>query len=91
MNVSLTPELAAFVESEVNSGLYQTANEVIRAGLRRLKQDQQALASQTPTTMATLEGQLLDSIERLDRGEGVDGQKSLRRMRKRIKERGKRR
>lgn len=90
MNVSLTPELAKFVESEVNSGLYQTASEVIRAGLRRLKQDQQALTSQTPTTLATLEGQLLDSIERLDRGEGVDGQKSLRRMRKRIKESGKR-
>ena len=90
MNVSLTPELAKFVESEVNSGLYQTASEVIRAGLRRLKQDQQALTSQTPTTLASLEGQLLDSIERLDRGEGVDGQKSLRRMRKRIKESGKR-
>ncbi len=90
MNVSLTPELEKFVESEVNSGLYQTASEVIRAGLRRLKQDQQALTSQTPTTLATLEGQLLDSIERLDRGEGVDGQKSLRRMRKRIKESGKR-
>ena len=90
MNVSLTPELVKFVESEVNSGLYQTASEVIRAGLRRLKQDQQALTSQTPTTLATLEGQLLDSIERLDRGEGVDGQKSLRRMRKRIKESGKR-
>lgn len=90
MNVSLTPELVKFVENEVNSGLYQTASEVIRAGLRRLKQDQQALTSQTPTTLATLEGQLLDSIERLDRGEGVDGQKSLRRMRKRIKESGKR-
>lgn len=90
MNVSLTPELAKFVESEVNSGLYQTASEVIRAGLRRLKQDQQALTSQTPTTLATLEGQLLDSIKRLDPGEGVDGQKSLRRMRKRIKESGKR-
>lgn len=78
------------MESEVNSGLYQTASEVIRAGLRRLKQDQQALTSQTPTTLATLEGQLLDSIKRLDPGEGVDGQKSLRRMRKRIKESGKR-
>jgi len=34
MNVSLTPELEKFVQTEVTSGLYQTASEVIRAGLR---------------------------------------------------------
>ena len=28
MNVSLTPELAKFVENEVESGLYQTASVV---------------------------------------------------------------
>ena len=39
MNVSLTPELEKFVAKEVGSGLYQTASEVIRAGLRRLKED----------------------------------------------------
>ena len=42
MNISLTPELAKFVEKEVESGLYQTASEVVRAGLRRLKEDQDA-------------------------------------------------
>jgi len=34
MNISLTPELAKFVENEIQSGLYQTASEVVRAGLR---------------------------------------------------------
>ncbi len=48
MNVSLTPELAKFVEKEVESGLYQTASEVVRAGLRRLKEDQSARLPQTP-------------------------------------------
>jgi len=38
MNVSLTPELEKFVEKQVANGLYQTASEVIRAGLRRLKE-----------------------------------------------------
>ena len=37
MNISLTPELAKFVEKEVESGLYQTASEVVREGLRLLK------------------------------------------------------
>ena len=86
MNISLTPELAKFVQKEVESGLYQTASEVVRAGLRRLKEDQAARLPQAPSTLAELETQLLQSIDRLDRGEGIDGKESLRRLRKRIKE-----
>ncbi|MGH7034911.1 MAG: type II toxin-antitoxin system ParD family antitoxin [Stellaceae bacterium] len=36
MNVSLSSELAAFVEEEVALGEYGTASEVVRDGLRRL-------------------------------------------------------
>lgn len=36
-NVSLTPELEAFVDGQVASGRYQTASEVVRAGLRLLQ------------------------------------------------------
>jgi antitoxin ParD1/3/4 len=86
MNISLTPELAKFVEKEVESGLYQTASEVIRAGLRRLKDDQVVRLPQVPKTLEELETQLLQSIDRLDRGEGVDGEEVFRRLRKRIKE-----
>jgi antitoxin ParD1/3/4 len=38
MNVSLTPELERFVNEKVETGLYQTASEVVREGLRLLKQ-----------------------------------------------------
>ena len=86
MNISLTPELAKFVEKEVESGLYQTASEVVRAGLRRLKEDQNRRPPYAPKTLEELETQLLQSIDRLDRGEGVDGQVMFRRLRKRIKE-----
>jgi antitoxin ParD1/3/4 len=85
MNISLTPELAKFVKKEVKSGLYQTASEVVRAGLRRLKEDQPVRLPRTPTTLAELEAQMLQSIDRLDRGEGVDGEEVFRRLRKRIK------
>ena len=39
MNVSLTPELERFVEAKVESGLYNNASEVIREGLRLLKEN----------------------------------------------------
>jgi antitoxin ParD1/3/4 len=38
MNVSLTPELERLVNDKVTTGMYQTASEVIREGLRLLKQ-----------------------------------------------------
>ena len=45
MNVSLTPELEKFVVNEVRSGLYQTASEVVRAGLRILDAEEKALGA----------------------------------------------
>jgi antitoxin ParD1/3/4 len=38
MNVSLTPELEEFVARKVQSGMYQTASEVVREGLRLLRE-----------------------------------------------------
>ena len=38
MNVSLTPELERYVQEKVESGMYQTASEVVRDGLRLLKE-----------------------------------------------------
>ena len=85
MNVSLTPELEKFVATEVKGGLYQTASEVIRAGLRRLKEDKERMP--VPRTLGELEADLMRSVERLDRGQGVDGEAVFRRLRQRIKER----
>jgi len=39
-----------------------------------------------PKTLAELEAQLLQSIDRLDRGEGIDGEQVFRRLLKWIKE-----
>lgn len=38
MNVSLTPELERLVQRKVKSGEYQTASEVVREGLRLIKE-----------------------------------------------------
>jgi putative addiction module CopG family antidote len=81
-----TPELEKFVEKEVGSGLYQTASEVVRAGLRRLKEEREARLMRLPATLEALEAQLIQAVESLDAGRGVDGEALFRRLRKRIKE-----
>ena len=71
MNISITPELEKFVEQEVKTGLYQSASEVIRAGLRRLKEDKERKPRFMVSSKAELEEKLLEGIEQLDRGEGI--------------------
>ena len=38
MNISLTPQLEALVKKKVESGLYSSASEVMRAALRLLEE-----------------------------------------------------
>ena len=85
MNVSLTPELEKFVVKEVRSGLYQTASKVVRAGLRRLKEEREARLRRLPATLDELEARLVQSVESLDTGKGLNGEAVFRRLRKRIK------
>lgn len=40
MNVHLTPQLKELVEDRVASGLYSSASEVVRAGLRLLEEEE---------------------------------------------------
>lgn len=74
MNISITPELQKFVEQEVKAGLYQSASEVIRAGLRRLKEDKERKSRFVVSSQAELEDKLLEGIAELDRGEGLPGE-----------------
>jgi len=38
MNISITPELEDLIEKKVKSGMYNSASEVVREGLRLLKE-----------------------------------------------------
>ncbi len=38
LNVSLTPELTAFIAAQVETGRYQSASDVVREALRLLEQ-----------------------------------------------------
>jgi antitoxin ParD1/3/4 len=65
MNVSLTPELTQYVQTKVESGLYHSASEVIREGLRLLKEKEQLQA----VRLTTLRQELQQGIDQADQGE----------------------
>ena len=57
LTVSLTPELRRFIAAQVTSGRYQTASEVVRAGLRLLtKVDPPQSIADAPTATRLLSG-----------------------------------
>lgn len=64
-NVNLTETLDAFVEERVQSGDYQNASEVMRAGLRLLKAEEETRARKLERLMAAVQ-EGVDAIERGD-------------------------
>ena len=67
MNVSLTPELEHFVTGKVDSGLYNSASEVVREALRLLEEHDRARSIQ----LAAFNQELGARLSALDRGEHV--------------------
>jgi len=64
MNISLTPELDIWVHEKVKSGLYNSASEVVREGLRFLKERDQ----QKETLLKELRAELRLGIEQTEAG-----------------------
>ena len=78
MNVSLTPELEKLISEKVDSGLYQTASEVVREALRLLKERDQE--------RVRLQADVQAGFDQLARGQGtLQDKASGRRLAERIK------
>lgn len=79
MNVSLTPELERLISDKVGTGMYQTASEVVREGLRLLKdRDQRELRADVRA-----------GFDAVDRGEYIEhAATSIRTLASHIKARG---
>lgn len=54
-NVNLTPALDSFVRANVESGRYENASEVVRAGLRALERDEQQYEAKLTALRAAIE------------------------------------
>lgn len=66
MNISLTPKLEGYVKDKVATGLYNSASEVIREGLRLLEERDNIKQIQ----LASLKQDLEAGAKSLDAGQG---------------------
>ncbi len=68
MNISLTPELDKLVKKKVESGLYNSASEVIREALRLLKSRDELHQER----IAALKQEIKKGVSSLDAGMGIE-------------------
>ncbi len=76
MKVSLTPELERRIAEKVESGLYASASEVVREGLRLLFETDALQDRQ----LAQLRADIQTGLDQADRGELLDGAASRARV-----------
>jgi antitoxin ParD1/3/4 len=79
MNANLGPVFEQFVSELVASGLYQSQSEVIREGLRLLKEREEL----KKLRIEELRKEIALGSSQADRGELVDGPKAFREIRRR--------
>lgn len=66
-SISISDHFDGFISSQIEAGRYETASEVVRAGLRMLEDYETGYQRQIDTLRAHLD----EGIAQLDRGEGV--------------------
>ena len=69
VNISITPELGAFLQGRVATGRYQTTSEVVREALRLLEREEQGRAQ----ALENLKAKLNRGAKEAQRGELCDG------------------
>jgi len=79
MNVNLGAVLDKFIAELLKTGLYQSQSEVVREGLRLLKEREEL----KNLRLAELRREIAIGSEQADRGELVDGEKTFAEIRRR--------
>ena len=83
VNISITPELDAFLQSRVQSGRYQTTSEVVREALRLLQRQE----SERDAAFQQLKAKLKRGAAQADAGKLLDGDEVFAELRELIEER----
>lgn len=84
-SISLTPELASWVDEQVASGDFGNTSELFREALRGLKERKERRAAELDAIRASIR----QGVAELDRGEGIGGppREVLGEIRERVKRR----
>lgn len=80
MNVSLTKELEQIVDQKVKSGLYNSASEVVREGLRLLQQRDEVREAK----LNALRAEIQKGIDDLEAGRIYDGPSTMAEFREKL-------
>lgn len=83
MNVNLGPTFDKFVGKLLASGLYQSQSEILREGLRLLKEREDV----KDLRLREFRKELMIGIEQADRGRFIDGEKAFLKIRKKSEDR----
>jgi antitoxin ParD1/3/4 len=83
VNISITPELDAFLQNRVQSGRYQTTSEVVREGLRLLQRQE----IERDEAFRQLKAKLKRGAAQADAGQLLDGDEVFKELRQLIEER----
>ena len=83
VNVSLTPELDAFLQSRVKSGRYQTTSEVVREALRLLERQEKERVD----VLRQLQSRLAHGTAQAERGKLMNGDEVFAELGESIEER----
>jgi antitoxin ParD1/3/4 len=83
VNISLTPESDAFLQSRVESGRYQTSSEVVREALRLLQHQE----NERDEAFRQLKAKLARGAGQAERGDLLDGDEVFEELRELVEER----
>ncbi len=80
MNVSLTRELETLIEQKVKAGMYNSASEVVREGLRLLQQRDEMREAK----LNALRAEIQKGIDDLEAGRFQDGPEAMADIKERL-------
>ena len=80
MNVSVGQEFEEYVRAKVESGDYASASEVVRDGLRLLREKEQLFKARPKS----LRGEIQKGNDKIERGEARDGESVMSELRAKL-------
>lgn len=81
MNIQLQPELEQIIQAQIATGRYANPEEVIAKALKLLSEWEKGREEWVEETRQKVEV----AIEQLDRGEGIDGEVVVERLRSKLR------